>query len=419
MKLGIYILLYLVSLSKSYAIIPLLEDKELTVPFFRTPLSQFPSGTKALKILKSSMIQIKEDPWYLVEGKNNKQWVPQSRLLFISQFKEIFKQVNQNNNQLSLEQNFGILKGESSSMKFQKGWREGKVIKEGTLIKINSIRSDWTCGEINREPTCVPTNSIVLASDFAERAKLKNGIWVQLKDRNNHFLITNDKKFIPFHNFSIFEISSSLALITPLKNQLNPKLIQFDDWEPYEKVVLVKKELRKWSQSLLPDHGNVWWLEPNKNGENRAFTVISNDELNQRPISFIAQKIQTSEKSKKLSLVSANGIFYSNDNEESWVFIEQFGETNFPVAIGPRNSLIVGDQISFNQGKSFQNYLRWDHIARLTQMELRHTPSLLILSSLKPKGPSKFEISIDTGDKEFQFEINMTNNQLTIINSRY
>lgn len=402
MRLVIYIYFIFIT-STVLAIIPLKEKTEPTIYFFRSPYSSFSSGVTDLSILSKSKKQIKSEVWYFIESQSENKWVPASDLVFID-----FIHSNSINSQQ------GLIKETTPTLRLINGWRNSSSISEGTKVTITSIRSDWSCGlDKEKKPVCVPSDKVILPIDAAQKIKTISGRWYDVKARKKHLFVTTKNTFIPVSKVSEWLPDSKVAFLRNSMPENSIELLKNNFHIPYLKVTIKGQEVRKWNQSLLENHGPVWWQEPNLKKMNESPIFITTEELQSRTIFSKAKPAL----SKNLSIVSANGIFLSKDNSV-WKHLSQFGEDNHPVAIGPKNTLIVGDQISFDEGKTFQNYLRWDQIALQAQTSLNHPPQHLKLHTINFVAPNSLEIQIETGYKMLIFKFNTTNNIISLQNSR-
>jgi hypothetical protein len=391
--------------SHSSAIVPIRDLAEPSIPFYRSPESPFPSGTEDLTILQQSKIQSKSEIWYLIEEQSKAQWVPAAELIFFP-----------NEKSDSINHQRGFIKETTPTLRLNHGWRTNGEIKEGSRVIITSIRSDWSCGiDQENKPLCVASDKVILPIDTTIRVKTNSGQWHNIKARKKHFYLTVQNTYIPISKISewIPDLNIGFLQTNSGPTELNLKFNKAKISQ-YKRVLVKTKELKTWNQSHLENHGNVWWQELNLKRNNEIHTFITSDELQSRTI---FAKVSSKKSSQMITLASANGIFVSKDGE-TWNYIEKFGENNFPVAIGPRNTLIVGDQISFDEGKTFQNYLRWDQIAQQTQNFLHHPPKHLKLISINLKSSNRLDVQIDTGYKVLFFDFNTINNSISLRDSR-
>lgn len=412
--------------SQAVALVPIQEtSQQRSTPFYRSPYSAFPSGLADVSQLKATKNKITTETWYLIEEESAPStWVKESDLFFLQSDKSHFTFPNLSKKALHQQRNYnqkGFIKETTATLQLKDGWRAGDETKEGSRILINSIRSDWSCGkDENQKPICVASDKVLLPIDTVSRVKTLSGRWHDIKSRKKHLFQTTQNTFIPIAKTSEWVLDGQIAFRRPFNADTSVKFVNHDFNLNYTKVRIKQKEIRKWNQSHVKQHGYIWWQEPSSNKETPI--IISTDELKNRTVfskisTNPSRTSQNPSRPKSLSIASANGIFISQD-ESSWKFLSRFGEKNYPVAIGPKNTLIVGDQISFDEGLTFQNYLRWEQITLQTQKTLNHAPKHLKLSAINLIKQNILKIDIDTGYKILVFEFNTTNNLLSLHDSR-
>lgn len=392
------------------AMIPVGDLIQPTVRFFRSPSSQFHSGEAALEVLQEKEISSRLETWYWVSTGKHKEWVPAQNLFYLRDFYQ----------QTPSEQT-GFLKAKVPVLRFKKGWRPAGKLKAGTTLSITSVRTDWSCGSDAESQVCVPTDKLLLAIDAAKKVQDSEGKWHSVKFRKGSQMLLSTGQLLPIASIKAWEAHTNLAFIRPIPRGTEAHYHPPANAPAFSKVILLKQQIRRWHQSIMPAHGNVWWQTPDRTQAGPGI-ILTHDELQGRRIFDGTPILKTinknfSEGLLRPAIVSADGVFLSRDGE-TWSLLEQFGETNHPVAFGPRKSLVVGDQISFDEGRTFQNYLRWDHIALLSQKILNHAPRHLRLQRIRSLGQASLEVHIDTGYKILAFEFNTINNQLKFLRSR-
>ena len=401
----ICLIVSLVWACSSEALIPVDDLMGSTVRFYRSPSSQFHSGEATLELLQEKQIGSRIEAWYLVKNNDETEWVSAQNLYYLRDFPE-----------QSLALQTAITRKKSPTLRMKSGWRPSASISAGSTISITSVRSDWACGFDTLGQVCVPTNNLMLAVDLAKRVQDLSGKWHSVKSRDGNLLILANGNRLGLTKLKSWEPDPNVAFIRPASPESGAGYTPPGNAPAYSKVGLIKKQLRRWHQSALPKHGNVFWQKPDVIANSHAI-ILTSEELNLRRIfdrstnsPSTNDKIKTGPRTP--ALVSADGIFLSTDGE-TWHLLQQFGELNHPVTLGPRNTLVVGDQLSFDNGKTFQSYLRWDQIALQSQNILKHPPKHLRLRSVKTKNRTSLEVDIDTGYKVFVFDFNIVNSQLT------
>lgn len=372
------------------ALVPLQDLLEPTLHFYRSPNSPFPSGEAALSVLKANKISQRQETWYLLETDRTQEWVPEQNVFDKTHFPL----------RGPLAQSGTVIKT-TPVLRLNQGWRPAGSATPNTPVVITSLRSDWACGYDKKGPICLSPEDLLLAIDAAHTILTNDGQRHRLKSRTRNQVQTTSGIKISFANIKMWNIHPRTVFF---RNQTNAK-----STNAYRRATVIKKDLRLWQQSILGQHGNIWWMAPPETSLERDQIVLTREELQARAI--FDQTNHTS-----LSLVSADGVFLSSDGE-AWTLLKEFGDANFPVAIGPRNLLIVGDKLSFDLGRSFQSYLRWDQIALLTQKILKHAPKHLRLQKVISAGTSKLKLHIDTGYKILVFEFNTGNSKLSFLES--
>lgn len=366
---------------------------EPTVKFYRTPSSPFPSGESTLKVLSNQKINSRLETWFWVDSGVEKDWVPAYALIYLRDF---FEQ--------SPTAQTGLLTTDTKGLRLKSDWRPSELLKEGSEITITSVRSDWACGTDKKGDLCVPTEKVLLAIDGAQRVQTNAGQWHEVKYRSRQHIVTKANKLILINKIKSWEANPNIAFIRSQASGSTKNSSPLTTLLPYTRVQILKKEMRRWFQSILPEHGYVWWQNTVPSELESGAIILSREELQNR-------KIFDQSNHSKFSLVASDGIFFSKDGE-TWSLLKQFGDANQPVTIGPRETLVVGDQLSFDEGKTFQNYLRWDQIAVEVQHRLKHAPQYMRLVKVKPLGRSSLTFDIDTGYKVLRFEFNTINSQI-------
>lgn len=398
----------LVLACQSQALIQQPKLIEPTVRFYRSPTSQFESGEAALDTLKAKEISSRIETWYWIENAQQREWISEQNLFYLRDFLHN-----------SPSEQTAFLTENLFALRFENGWRPADKLSPASSITINTVRSDWACGWDALGKLCVPTDKVILAIDTAEKVQDDQGKWHGVKGRKNQMIVTAEDKLIPISKIKNWEPNPSVAFVKPMPRTTDRSSITAPETRAFTRVNIVKKELRKWHQSLLPNHGNIWWQIPDPTLK-VSNIILTKEELLSRQIAFESSRHDqkaSDPKSNYSALVSADGIFYSKDGE-TWALLDQFGEANHPVAIGPRNTLVVGDQISLDEGKTFQSYLRWDQIAHESHKILNHAPKQLSLLKVKTQSPTNIEVQIDTGYKIMTFEFNTINNQIKYLRNQ-
>lgn len=103
--------------------------------------------------------------------------------------------------------------------------------------------------------------------------------------------------------------------------------------------------------------------------------VITTDQL-------FARKIFDMASQERVMWASANGIFRSFDGN-LWEKLLPFKEQDFPLVISPSGKLYVGPYRSLDDGRSFQQYIRWDLVFNALKGNGIHSVSELRMKDLE------------------------------------
>ena len=137
--------------------------------------------------------------------------------------------------------------------------------------------------------------------------------------------------------------------------------------------------IKNWRQSRVRSLGKVWWQES---------TVESNIELVDLKKEKQFHDINPNQVYKRLSspvvpglsfVSTTSGIYRSFDGEK-WSPVGDF-EYGYPIWVAQNGALFVADQISFDHGESFQNFVRWDLVFNsIPNHESHHGDTIRILN---------------------------------------
>lgn len=366
-----------------------------SIPFYRDTKSLFPSGEVGIDELERTKVGDRSELWFSVKNQRGSRWLPENQVLFYRDFY-----------QPSPMEAIAYVIRDSESMRDKKGWFPDKTIKQGLIMSVHQIRSDWSCGSDHRGPLCVPTKNIILGIDTAKRILDDKGQWHEFQERQNHFFMTKKGLKLLYSQIKNWENDSEIGFIKPPKDSsLAHHSLEGDlDIPPYSRVTVLDKKWLHWKQSLLKNHGPVWWMEKTKSELEIPPIILTEEEAHELPLFDKAE-------SKTLSLLSGNGVFLSTDGA-TWRFLPEFHEQNLPVAINPKGHLIVGDKISLNRGNSFQPYIRWEEVAFMTHQMLGHNPKQLRLVSVHSSDAKIIEFHVETGYKTLVFHFNTITSRL-------
>lgn len=239
--------------------------------------------------------------------------------------------------------------------------------------------------QFNGQLGWVDITDFVSHADFAVLAYHPKKNWLPVLYRNNDMIITKKGEFLPLKEILGYVTNIHKAIIVSGETKSPPIRAR---------VELSKVDANIWGLSLVDGHGAVWWKKKNLifEEDKAAANTLSTDVLLKREIYSIAFE----SKSSMRGLVSSEGVYHTHDGLH-WTLLPQFGKKNYPVSIHPNGTWFVGPYKSINKGKSFEPFIRWDHIAQAIESAYHRSPKILRLTQIEALANSTVQIHIDTG----------------------
>ena len=272
-------------------------------------------------------------------------------------------------------------------------WKSGFIatIPSGTKLQIISLKETWAqvvFESVGKIHGWVDLNNVILRSDFASfiQAVDKPQIWRAVRFRDGTHLITEEGTRIELSKITAMKTKPDLG-ISISSNESQHLLLR-------QHLKIIKNDNDMWNVSQLKGHGAIYWKNPKPlslNAQSEANKGLSTDELLKREV----VSVSFHPKNPLLGLASAQGIFMTVDGKK-WQNISQFGSKNFPVLIDHAGHFYVGPERSQDQGKSFNSYFRWDHLAHLVETAQKHPGKQLRLKELTSPRPGILQIQLET-----------------------
>ncbi|PIS11540.1 MAG: hypothetical protein COT73_03500 [Bdellovibrio sp. CG10_big_fil_rev_8_21_14_0_10_47_8] len=350
------------------------------IKFYRTPQSPFPSGEASRTALEKYWVQDKTEQLYLVEKAHRQFWVKASALARES----------------SLSQN-SALTLITTSIHESASWKSNTLSSLPALSRLEIKGFDDTWVQI-RAPSLggltgwVDISNLLLKYDFANNIRTKTSSHnIPVLYRQGSDMITKDNRKIP-----LSQIVSMTA-----KSDLGISLVSDDDQHLLlrQNLKILKIDGDPWALSRLPDHGPVYWKKnfagdtkiSSKAETSAEVSTLSFESLLKREVVAVAFH----PKNPKLGLVSAQGVFMSLDGK-SWRQLSKFQNHNLPVLIDNNSVLYVGNERSFDLGKTFSPYFRWDQLAHMIEQKQKRPAKNLKISGLASPRPGILEVELET-----------------------
>lgn len=386
------------------------------IPFFRSPESRFSSGQARLEDLEEAKIGTQKVSFYQVK-KDQKEFnldaaavsrdldlslmvinTKTGRSGFIQKYNSPWYEVRYDDGQVSWTpapdlapqtDDLGLAQV-TIAHPFRKtpAWKDHsnhtamalekyKVLDfSDKFVHVRSLR------ETNLEGYLELSN-VILKVDFSSFVLTKNQPWRSFSYREGSQLVLSGNKRIELHEAASIMTKPELGI---LNQSAEPNLVARST------VQIQKGQWTQWSESLLKDHGRVFWqqafIENSKSKENKFNTedILSRD--------FFQMSLHPEHQSE--AVVSARGVFYTQDGK-SWTRLTLFNDENLPVSFGSKGELFVGNFISIDKGVTFKPYLRWEDLTKLIEQKHHKTPGTLKISEIKPLSQDQIKISLDTG----------------------
>ncbi len=423
------------------------------VSFYRNQQSLFPSGQASRDDLEAKMIRRDFEPWLRVTWNKKSYEVPgetvirdvqvtrnliaKESLTLVKEPQEGAKNVGLVNAKTSLKvlrTNSSWAEVGDSKQKIQ-GWAplhllESPIDDEGVFITLidsflkktpqNSSSIITTVPRLQRltslgiEKTFLKVSyqghvgyldlaNLVGRADFAMWAYNKTKGWLGISHRENGFLFTVDKQKIPLEKFIAFN---------PYVNRgVTCQKLRDDAPSIRSRVEIGDHKAHRWALSVLEGHGTVWWRleEPEIAAVNEATHQITTEQLMKREVSAFALASKTSK-----GLASANGIFRTEDGK-TWKEVPLFEGKNYPVAVHPDGIWYVGNYRSFDEGKTFEPYIKWDKLAERIQGGIHKAPRHLRIAQIEPLPNSRIRILVDTGAQKVKMQAHILSQEWMMV----
>ncbi|MEN0057384.1 MAG: hypothetical protein AAGB31_01010 [Bdellovibrio sp.] len=237
----------------------------------------------------------------------------------------------------------------------------------------------------------VDITQFVSPADFAHLAYHAEKNWVSVAYRNNDMVITRDGQRLPLQEIKGYvpNLIRGVVVRSSERNATPPLRARVEIRNP---------EAHVWGVSRIAGHGEVWWKKETlflkEQSPKSSPATLSLQDLLKRELYSVAFENKNSLK----GLVSSEGVYLTEDGS-TWTSIPQFGKNNYPVSIHPDGVWFVGPFQSKNRGRSFEPFIRWDHIAQAIESAYHRNPKILRLTKIEALPQSRVQISVDIGSR--------------------
>jgi hypothetical protein len=437
---------------------PVLAAESPIVSFYRSQKSLFPSGQISQSVLEASQLRQEQKPWYRVRWNKKEYEIPGEILLKDIQVtqtlltKDSVALLNSPAQGASKTLSVGantslvVLKTDESwalllePKKKIKGWArlhdlsaptEDKgvyVTLLDTFLRKNASGPGEVLSLIPRHQRLtalaiegnflkvrhqgrvgfVDLSAVAGRGDFAMWAFHKSKGWLGISHRENGKLVTVKNDKIALDEFVAFSSYTNRGVVSKKIEEEGPSI--------RSRVEIQEDSAHHWNLSVVEGHGQVWWQTASKNTRspetktNDRPLEITSEELLKREVQGVAF---ASTKSMK-GLASAGGIFRTLDGK-SWSEIKLFEGKNYPVSIHPEGVWFVGSYRSFDEGKTFEPYIKWDRLAEQIQTNIHKAPHHLRIADIQPLSHSRVQILVDTGTQKVKLQAHFLSQEWNIV----
>lgn len=448
MRIGLFFLILINSATVFAAVTPALS-------FYRNQQSAFPSGQMNRADLEKKIIRRELEPWFRVSWNKKEFEIPgeivvkdiqTTRTLIAKEKTEVLKSpLSGSVRAFSLEPKRTVLVIKTSSMWAEvvdlklrlRGWAplanftapeddRGVYVTlidsflqkspNGSAGVITTIPRGVRLTPLDIEKNFLKVNykdfkgyvdlsNLVGRGDFAMWAFHRVRGWIGISHRENGYLMTTDKQKIPLGDFIAFSPYQDRAVVSQKLTDDGPSI--------RSRVEIVSRKAHRWTLSQLADHGEVWWRseELSTGTQPQDANRITSDQLMKREVHSVAFGAG---KSSLKAIASANGVFRTDDGK-TWSEIAQFTGQNFPVSIHPDGIWYVGSYRSYDEGKTFENYIRWDKLAQQIQDSIHKMPRHLRITGIESMPHSKIRILVDTGVQKIKMQAHVLSQEWTLV----
>lgn len=424
------------------------------ISFYRNQESLFPSGQASRESLEKKILRRDFTPWFRVSWNKKSYEIPGETVVTDLQVtrqliaKEALSLLNKNENEapvtakVAARTSLLVLQTKNhwaelvDLKKKTRGWAplhllEAPVEDTGvyltlidTLLRKNPENSSPVITTVPRMQRLVSlgiektylkvkyqnhTGYLDLANltgraDFAMWAFHRHKGWLGIDHRENAFLYTVNNQKLALDDFLAFKPYTDRGVVSQKLSEEGPSI--------RSRVEITHDRAHRWALSVLDGHGSVWWrMEDSETlaAKKAREKQISSEQLLKREVTDVAFATKS-----QMGLASAGGIFRTEDGK-TWTQISMFEDKNYPVTIHPDGIWYVGNYRSFNEGKTFESYIRWDKLAEKIQVGLSKTPRHLRITSIEPLSHSRIRLLVDTGTQKVKMQAHVLSQEWALV----
>ncbi len=254
-----------------------------------------------------------------------------------------------------------------------------------------STKDEWALVSFGKKKGYIPLRNIKSRLDVAIKVRTPKGYF---KPHNDLY---KDKVLEIFTN-PIWVGSGAYSL--ELKEQPSMTAATLAVVEPWQTLTLQGYSIKKWGKSHVSRWGELWWQDS---------TIESNVEIiqNLAPQQTRLKKSEIYQIEKSpiipgLQIASAtHGVYRSFDGYQ-WHPLPSF-KNGYPIKFAKNGTLFVGDKISFDQGESFQHFIKWDEVFSALSKGKTPPQGPIQIINVEPnfKDHKKITLSLRVGSNQY------------------
>lgn len=353
------------------------------IPYYKSPSSQFPSGSTSFERLNESRLIATpiEQTYYLYKQQKISKNLLQPTLAL-----DLSTALGATKNEMTDKGLVLILK--KTALRAQAQLKSAAItyVPEKSMLRPLRFQNGFVLVEFNKVRGYVDISHCISKFDFALAVYGHHSIhnvkqWSFVKTREFDQILLTDGSSISLNDIEALVVDETKAFVTKADESL-----------PLWTTLKVQHETANlWTQSRMPGHGVVWWR---LNNEDLSLLSTTIDDLLKREISSVSFHPKNSKK----ALASAKGVFITDDGQ-NWREISQFKGYSGPVLYFSDSLLYVGNYRSLDGGKTFENYIQIDRLSAALTDRLGFEPRRVQVRKIKTIMPSKLQIDVDIGSK--------------------
>lgn len=279
--------------------------------------------------------------------------------------------------------------------------KAGKVVTIPALTRMQliSYSGEYAFVKTNSKSGYVALRDVVGRSDFAQWAwHPARKRWHAVRHRNGSQIVLAGDEKLHINQFSAFKGLKNRALISgdhPVAGR-------------GARVELIEPTAVKWTQSIVKDHGAVWW-KTDLLEKAHDDTTITTAELMKKQLKGISFDPKT-----KKGLASAGGVYRTLDGK-NWTKVAFFGQDNWPVSLHSSGVWFVGHYRSTDEGLTFKPTIKWSDLVETLQTGRNKALTHFRVLDVENMSKTHVALKVDTGITIVKIKAPVLGNHWTLL----